>query len=129
MSEIAADVQIAVELGKSDAWETVGWRLLDRHRPDDAQAAFKRAGRTENAIFGRVVAMRAAGHEAAAGALACKQRSLSKRLTQACADSVASRQLAAYKAGNYVEAEKLGDQLAVIAPDRRDARALTAWSA
>ncbi len=32
MSEIAADVQKAVDLGKSDAWETVGWRLLDHHR-------------------------------------------------------------------------------------------------
>jgi cellulose synthase operon protein C len=129
MSEIATDVQSAVDLGRSDAWETVGWRLFDHHRFEDALTAFTRAAPTENAIFGRVLAARAAGHEAEASSLACEQRSLSKRLAQACADSIASRQLSAYNAGNYVEAEKLGDQLAEIAPDRRDARALTAWSA
>jgi cellulose synthase operon protein C len=129
MSEIAADAQSAAEFGKSDAWETVGWRLLDRHRPADALTAFTKAPPTENAVLGRVLATRAAGHEAAAGGLACDQRSLSPRLAQACADSIASRQVAAYKAGDFAEAEKLGDQLAQIAPNRRDARALTAWSA
>jgi cellulose synthase operon protein C len=129
MSGIAADAQRAVDLGKGDAWETMGWRLMDHHRPADALAAFTRAGPTENAVFGRVLAMRAAGQEDEASSLACDQRSLSKRLAQACADSIASRQLAAYKAENYVEAEKLGDQLAEIAPDQSGPRALTAWSA
>jgi cellulose synthase operon protein C len=129
IDEIASDVKDAIEFGKSDAWETVGWRLLDHHRPDDALAAFTQAGEGENAVFGRIMAMRAAGQVAAADALACKRRSLSDRLTKACADSIAGRQLAAYKAGDYAEAEKLGDQLAAIAPDRLDARALTAWSA
>jgi hypothetical protein len=63
MSEIAADAQHAVELGKSDAWETVGWRLLDHHRPDDALTAFSRAGPTENAVFGRITAAQKAGKE------------------------------------------------------------------
>ncbi len=129
LSEIAADVQSAVGFGKTDAWETIGWRLLDRHRPAEALTAFARAPPTENVMLGRVLATRAAGNEGAAGTLACNQRSLSPRLAQACADSIASRQLAAYKAGDYAEAEKLGDQLAQIAPKRRDARALTAWSA
>lgn len=50
-------------------------------------------------------------------------------MTQACADSLASRQLTAYNVNNFVEAEKLGNQLAEIAPDKTGARALTAWSA
>jgi cellulose synthase operon protein C len=129
MTEIAADANSATDFGKSDAWETVGWRLFDHHRPDDALAAFTRAAPTENAVFGRVLAMRAAGHEAAASTLACERRSTSKRLAQACADSLASRELDAYKAGDFGEAEKLGDRLGDIAPNRRDARALTAWSA
>jgi tetratricopeptide (TPR) repeat protein len=129
MSDIAAAAQRAVELGKSDAWETVGWKLLDRHRPADALTAFTRAGPTENAAFGRVLAARAAGKEDEASSLACDQHALSARLTEACADALAGRQLAAYNAGNYAEAEKLGDQLAQIAPDRSGPRALTAWSA
>jgi cellulose synthase operon protein C len=128
MSEIAPDVQSAIKLGKADAWETVGWKLLDHHRPADALEAFTRAT-PESAIFGRVLAARAAGHEDEASNLACEQRGLSQRLAQACADSIASRQLTAYKAGNYAEAEKLGDQLAKIAPDQQGARVLTAWSA
>ncbi len=129
MSEIIGNVQRAVELGRRDAWETVGWRLLDHHRPQDALTAFTQASPTENAIFGRVLAARAAGHEAEASTVACGHRSLSQRLTQACADVIANQQLAAYRAGNYAEAEKLGDQLAEIAPDRSGARVLTAWSA
>jgi hypothetical protein len=129
MNDIAADAQRAAELGKSDPWETVGWRLLDHHRPGDALTAFTRAKPTENAIFGRVTATRAAGKEDAASSLACDRRALSQRLAQACTDSIAGRQLAAYKAENYVEAEKLGDQLAEIAPDQSGARVLTAWSA
>jgi cellulose synthase operon protein C len=129
MTEIAADTNAAVDLGKSAAWETVGWRLLGNHRPDDALAAFTRATPTENAVFGRVLAMRATGDEAAASTLACDERSTSKRLAQACADSIASRELAAYNAGDFAEAEKLGDRLGEIAPERTDARALTAWSA
>jgi cellulose synthase operon protein C len=129
MNEIAADAQRAVELGKSDTWETVGWRLLDRQRSDDALTAFTRAGPTENAVFGRVTAAQKAGKEDEASGVACGQRTLSPRLAQACADSLASRQLAAYNANNFAEAEKLGDQLAEIAPDKAGPRALTAWSA
>jgi cellulose synthase operon protein C len=129
MTQIATDAQRAVELGKSDAWETVGWRLFDHHRPVDALTAFTRAAPTENAVFGRFTAARAAGQDDEASNLACDQRSLSKRLAQACADALASRQLAAYNANNYTEAEKLGDQLAAIAPDQSGPRALTAWSA
>jgi tetratricopeptide (TPR) repeat protein len=129
MTEIAADAQRAVELGKSDAWETVGWRLLDHQRSDDALTAFTRAGPTENAVFGRVTAALKAGKEDEASSVACGQRTLSQRLAQACADSLASRQLAAYNANNFAEAEKLGDQLAEIAPDKAGPRVLTAWSA
>ena len=129
MTAIAADTNSAVDFGKTDAWETVGWRLLDHHRPDDALDAFTRAAPTENATFGRVLAMRASGHEAAASTLACDERSTSKRLGEACADSIASSELDAYNAGDFAEAEKLGDRLGEIAPERSDARALTAWSA
>ncbi len=129
MSEIVADVRRAVELGRRDAWETVGWRLLDRHRPQDALTAFTQASPTENAVFGRVLAARAAGHDAEASMVACGHRSFSQRLTQACTDALANQQLVAYKAGNYREAEKLGDQLAEIAPAQTGARVLTAWSA
>lgn len=129
MNQIAADAQRAVEFGKSDAWETVGWRLLDRQRSDDALIAFTRAAPTENAVFGRVTAARKAGKEDEASSLACGQRTLSQRLAQACADSLASRQLAAYNANNFAKAEQLGDRLAEIAPDKTGPRALTAWSA
>jgi tetratricopeptide (TPR) repeat protein len=129
MSEIAANVQRAVELGRRDAWESVGWRLLDHHRPEDALTAFTQASPTENATFGRVLAARAAGHDAETSAVACGHRSLSQRLTEACADVLANQQLAAYRAGDYAEAEKLGDQLAEIAPNRSGVRVLTAWSA
>ncbi len=61
MNEIAADVRSAVDFGKSDAREKVGWRLLDRHRPADALTAFTTAPPTENAVLGRVLATRAAG--------------------------------------------------------------------
>ncbi|MGE5476369.1 MAG: hypothetical protein ACM3Q1_06920 [Bacteroidales bacterium] len=125
---LAGDVHAAVALGRADAWENLGWRLMDRQRPDDAAQAFAQAPAGEGTLYGRVLAEQARGDLAVAETVACDHRSISSRLATACVDSIAARQLRAYEAQDYDSARALGERLGDIAPDHRGGRVLTAWS-
>jgi cellulose synthase operon protein C len=125
---VAADIRKADTLGRKDGWEVVGWKLLDLGQSSAAVEAFAEAPASEGAIYGRVLATRAAMGGDAANALACEHKDSSNRLAAACADGLAERQLAAYQAGRYQETEQLGDRLAAVAPDHRGGRTLAAWS-
>jgi tetratricopeptide (TPR) repeat protein len=125
---VASDLQNAAAFGHTTAWEDAGWAFMDRKQPLSAVASFEQAGTGEGAIFGQVIALRAAGQIADANTLACAHADQSARTKTACADGLAAEQLAAYSAGRYDQAIQLGDRLAKIAPDRTGAAVLEAWS-
>ena len=118
----------AAGAGSSNALETLGWILLDNDHPSEALRAFNEAPSTENATYGRVLALRRTGDGEKASATACTAANMSSRMQQTCDDALAENLLAAYEAGQYAEVEKLSIKLGVTATHRKELRPVTAWA-
>lgn len=125
----AADLRDAVTLGNVLAWTIAGWRLLDLGKAAVAAEAFAEAGSAEEAVFGRVLAEKAAGHGDLAETLACEVLGMSARLLDACLDLRSERQLAAYQAGDDRETMAIGEFIEKVAPNHLGSRKLLAWAA
>ena len=114
--------------GNGEAMETLGWILLNSQRPADAFTAFTEAPSTENVIYGRLLALRSAGEAGKAEQLACASAAMSKRLKQACDDTLVEHMLAAYKARRFDQVLELAGRIGILNGQRPDLLPVVAWS-
>ena len=124
---VLADLARAAEIDGPMVWETAGWSFFNAKSYDLAAETFGN-GTTEGTVFGRVLALQKTDRPELAADLACLHGAMSARLSRACADALAERQLAAYQAGDYAAAVDLGRQVVGLDPERVGAATLAAWA-
>lgn len=114
--------------GRGNAWEDLGWTLLAYGHPEAAFRAFSEAPATEDALYGRVLALKGTGRADAAADAACASALNFPRLRGACTDLLAEQIVTAYDQRRYADVVALADRLAATSPERTDVLPLVAWS-